>query len=201
MKKNALLVAVLGLGTLPALAQTERGSKLIGVSVGDLQYARSREQGNNYVSAALHPTLGYFVADNLALGSSLTLSYSRQKTDNGYYSTTAQYIGYGLAPFARYYFLGSGKHRVFGEVGVDFTRQDYRVKRNVTGFPEATPTKRHDNLWGYHTTLGYNYFLTPNAALEVSAGYQRFGRDELTGRRSAVDVRAGFNIFLGGPNN
>lgn len=118
MRKALLALAACGLLLPAAQAQTERGSKLLGVSVGELGYSRGKSPATySYVSAALHPTAAIFVADNLALGAAMNLAYARQKYDE---TVFFRQFGYGLAPMLRYYVPSSGRHRVFGELGGEY---------------------------------------------------------------------------------
>ncbi|WP_165822202.1 outer membrane beta-barrel protein [Hymenobacter edaphi] len=194
MQKPLLALAACGLLLPAAQAQTERGAKLLGVSVGNLSYSRTKYSGSAF-SAALHPTAAYFLADNLALGAGLNLSYGRQRSNGAQYYRE---FGYGLAPFVRYYLPGSSRHRVFGEVGADVGRTHYRGLdyRPVIGPGTWDYYTRSAGTFGYHGTLGYNFFLTPNAALEASAGYYRVAHDPIFNPRHVVDVRLGFSVLL-----
>ncbi|OON70743.1 outer membrane beta-barrel protein [Hymenobacter sp. CRA2] len=203
MKKLFLLLTATALA-LPALAQTERGTTMIGLSTGNLNYSHE-SKGNNYFSAALYPSVGRFVVDNLALGATLNLGYDRTSSQYRLSSATQREVEYGIAPFARYYFIGQGKHRLFAEAGVDFSRRQMRYNTSSPGQPDYGQ-KGSQNSIGWHGALGYNYFLTPNAALEASVGYYR-GRSEYNAggpypyyweQRSdnALKVRVGFTVFL-----
>ncbi|MCC3155853.1 porin family protein [Hymenobacter sp. 15J16-1T3B] len=184
MRKPLLLLAVFGL-TLPAVAQTERGNKLLGVSLGDLSYSHPAQRYSS-ISVALHPTAGYFVADNLALGATLNLSYARQNIND---SEFFRAWGYGASPFVRYYVVGQGRHQAFGEAGADLNWSANRG--NFFGIQQRVTESR-----GYHLSLGYDYFVTPMAALEVSAGYRHQSRNDIDYLSDGLDVRVGFNVFL-----
>lgn len=192
MRKKLLLASLLGTAlTVPALAQTEQGSKLIGVNVGNLSYRSSNQ--NNSLSAALYPSAGVFVTNNLLLGSSVSLSYYRQHFTNYFQDYRSRTFSYGLAPFARYYVPGSGRHRFFGQISAGVQRSSIWVENKS----DIGPGKQHDiyREVTYGGALGYNYFITPVAALEVTAGYGRNtnGPNPTTG---TLDVRAGFSLFL-----
>ncbi|KUG06146.1 hypothetical protein ASU33_01910 [Solirubrum puertoriconensis] len=126
---------------LPSVAQTEKGSKLIGLSVGDLNYERPNN-GYSTLSARFMPSAGVFVLDNLALGAGLDLAYSRyqfgQASNASFSDRTLQY---GLAPFARYYFLGSERHKLFGQLTASASHiSARRVTESSAG--EKTPTSK-----------------------------------------------------------
>lgn len=191
MRKPLLALAACGLLLPAAQAQTERGSKLLGVSVGNLSFQSGGYQGAVF-SAALHPTVAYFLANNLALGAKLNFGYGRQRYGA---SSTYRQINYGLSPFVRYYALGSGRHRAFVEAGGDFGWTSYRNKVNNPYYPEPE-TNRTVSTSGYHAALGYSFFLVPTAALEASAGYYRVTNDPIYSKGHVVDVRVGFSIYL-----
>lgn len=195
MRKVLLLLAACGL--LPAAqAQTERGSKLLGVSVGELRYARGKFSGASYLGAALTPTAAIFVADNLALGAGLSVAYARQRYNDDWFF---RQFGYGLAPVLRYYVPGGGRHRVFGELGGEYGRRHSRGTeyRDVIGPPPPERVRR-TSVYGYHAALGYSFFLAPTAALEATAGYYRVAHDPIYHPRNIFDVRVGFSVYLPG---
>ncbi|OON70744.1 hypothetical protein B0919_01640 [Hymenobacter sp. CRA2] len=185
--------------TVPALAQTERGAKLIGISVGDLNYQR-QDAKNTSLAAAAYPSVGWFVADNFVLGTGVELFYNRERSERiGTMFPTSfrsRTFGAGISPFVRYYFLGQNKHRVFAHAGASTTWYSYRDVTSSNG-QEGTPYTTHDNVGSYNVGLGYNYFLAPTAALEVTAGYRRSGEAGPVYRpKGSLDVRLGLSVFL-----
>jgi hypothetical protein len=190
MKQSLLLLTALGLA-LPALAQTERGTTLIGLSAGDLEF--SRRDSYRTTSLLLRPTVGRFLADNFVLGAAVELEYYRNRRGA---NSSQQVFGYGLAPFARYYLVGQGRHQVFAEAGTNLIW--YNVKQeNIPPFGSSDRSTRR--VAGYHGALGYNFFLTPTAALEASAGFRHYGKDDIRNRQNELDLRVGFSMFL--PSN
>ncbi|RTQ53681.1 hypothetical protein EJV47_02795 [Hymenobacter gummosus] len=187
MRKTLLLLAALG-AALPTLAQTERGTTLLGLTGGSLEFSRRDSYRNT--SIALHPTLGRFLADNLVLGAAVDLEYYRFRSGSNAFQRA---FGYGISPFVRYYVVGQGRHQVFAEVGSNLTW--YKV-RNENVPPFGSTSRYTSRVLGYHGALGYNFFLTPTAALEASAGYRRYGKDDVSNRRGELDVRLGFSMFL-----
>jgi hypothetical protein len=184
--KKVFLLGVCGVVCTSAMAQTTKGSKFIGVNVGNISYAHDRN--SNSIEVMLFPSAGIFLADDFLLGSSVTLSYSRLHYDNPSQDYTGRTISYGLAPFARYYFAGTTPHRFFGQASVGIARSNIKIESNGTRKYSTTDKN-------FAVGLGYNYFLTPGAALEVIAGY---GRDT-NGSNATIgylDVRAGFSVFL-----
>lgn len=196
-------ILLLGLGCAlasSAAAQTEKGGRYIGANVGNLSY--SRNDKNNSFSASLTPSAGVFVADNFLLGAGLPISYSRGHIENAFQKITRRDIAIGLSPFARYYLPGASAHRFFGQVQGAYARNSSRYKSE--GFYTASggqviatkeDQRSRDSYSSFGASLGYNYFLTPGAALEVVASYNRFdyGQYNSTG---AFGLSAGFAVFL-----
>lgn len=198
MRKLLLALAAGGL-LLPAAAQaqTERGSKLLGVSIGELNYSK-RKQASSSFSGELYPTAAYFVADNFALGANLVLSYGRIQYQD---DLSSRVFGYGVGPFARYYIPSSSRHRLFGQVGGNIQRAHTRSVRRPTPGPQEFEDQKY-TTYGYHGALGYTYFLTPTAALDATAGFYRLGQSGTNRWSNVVDVRVGFSVYLpaGGSN-
>lgn len=132
-----------------------------------------------------------FVADNFLLGATLPVGYSSYKPGNlsGDYST--RLLQYGISPFARYYIPGTSPHRFFGQLNAGIIGQTVWAPNYYDGSRDNTT----NSYLTYGAAIGYNYFLTPGAALEVSAGYSR-NDGNLGPAAGALDVRAGFSIFL-----
>ena len=180
--KKLLLLALGGLASTTASAQTEKGATYLGASLGNLRYSRTKQKDNIF-SVSLYPTVGKFVADRLLLGLTANLGYNSSEPGFDSYART---ITYGAVPFARYYFAGMDKHRFFGQLNAGIIWQNRKYK-GPFGSGESYTT----NYSTVGAALGYNYFLTPGAALEVTAGYNknRF-------YNGTFDIRAGLAIFL-----
>lgn len=185
--KKLFLLGACGILCTSAMAQTTKGSKFIGVNIGNLSYTQS--QNDSGIGVELFPSAGVFLADNFLLGSSVTLGYQRLSSDNGSFRDySRRTISYGLAPFARYYFAGTAPHRFFGQASVGIQWSNTKIELDNTRKYSTTDKN-------FAVGLGYNYFLTPGAALEILAGY---GRDT-NGPNATIgylDVRAGFSVFL-----
>src|SRR5687767_722706 len=102
MTKNLLIVfAFFLLGTFPAAAQTDRGRVMAG---GSVNFNIPTGDGDNVRQSRLEatPSIGFFVADNVALGFGLPISVSRYQDDGA--RLTRRNSSFAFAPFGRYYF-------------------------------------------------------------------------------------------------
>ena len=199
MHKYLLLLAAATLA-LPAQAQTERGAKLLGVSVGNITYNNYRDSDNAF-SAAVYPSVGWFVVDRLAVGTGVNLSYDRSRSSlvgiDGPVVRTGRTWGYGLAPFARYYFVNAEKHKLFVQASGDVTRYSIRSKIKENGQTNQGGSYSETDF-GWAAGVGYNYFVSPNVALETTVGYRRANEASYVGApaQGSLDVRLGFSVFL-----
>ena len=173
MKKYLLLAIVAMEIYSPAFSQTEKGGKMIG---GNVYLTTSARQGSNYLEFGLFPQLGFFLADNLALGPGFSFSAS----SSGDYRS----LGYGLAPFARYYF-GSSLARPFltGSAGISGNRITYQDNLQ-------TNTATH-----FRVGPGVTYFLNEAVGLEGVLTYDiSHFRGEPASR--TLNLHLGVQVFL-----
>jgi len=120
----------------------------------------------------LSPRLGYFLTDNIVVGSKVSL------TVLGIADETQ--LGYGLAPFARYYLPPlTERVYVFGGFSV--------------GFDKAPGDD--DAIWNGHLGPGMDYFLSPNVALEGLLAYSFQKTNNAPAWERAL-VRVGVQVFL-----
>lgn len=168
-----LTIATLFCATF-TFAQTAKGGMLLGGTAGfDVQF----EDPDNYVSIDLQPTLGFFVADNLAVGGTLALGYGKV----GDFSSTT----FGLIPFGRYY-LGTGNTRLFlqAQVGFQSTKTDFG------GGDDATSS---GSIFG--AGPGVAIFLNEHVAIEGLLAYNKYGGDYDS---SDLGLRFGVQAYFGG---
>lgn len=161
--------ALLLLTTLPSVAQTEKGTKLLGGN-GNISLMSGTFNGS------LNPNLGLFISDNFALGISLPLYYSGNN-DN---STKAT----GLSPFARYYF-GEGSTRIFASAALGYTHIWYSYSEN------STHSSGHVRS---SAGLGLVHFLTNQVGMEAILSYGGIHRSE--NHTGILQLNLGFQIFL-----
>jgi hypothetical protein len=149
----------------------------VGGSVGSLGY----NFGSQSFNANLHPKLGFFIFDDIAVGVGATVGLSTVKGLDKIWS-------YGFVPFARYYFpeMVSSTGRFFGEMEL--------------GISGSTGTSDASLLGGLRA--GYAQFITNNVALEGTFGYSyskaNLNRgDAITG----LGIGIGFQIYFVGAIN
>jgi hypothetical protein len=184
------VVALLSLASTTIQAQTVKGTRVLGLSAGNAVYQKT----NFYkqISATLAPSVGTFVADNLALGINVPINYSLIKHFNSPSNEARQRsMGIGVLPWLRYYLPSTKQHRFFGEFSVGGILSNSRIK--ATGFAASNFT--NVNLHA-SAGLGYTYFLTPNVGLESLLAYRLDGGTPDRFGQGALVLNLGFRVYL-----
>jgi outer membrane protein len=191
MKRNSIasfvLICLMGLSTM-ATAQTDRGSFLISASssLGYSSLSRKNEQysvgsdAGKVSTLQLNPGVGYFLANNLALGVQLSIkSYTTKQN----MSRDSESLAMILA-FSRLYF-GSGSSKPFVQGAVGIGRQEVGIKN-----------PKIENVSGYEVDGGVAIFLTPNIALEFILGYTRVtsGYSDNSSTLRGLGTQVGFSL-------
>lgn len=207
MKKNLLLLALLG-GTATAThAQTAipAGTVSLGGNVGYYRHATNAQVvGANLSSESVSsqfqiaPSVGYFVADNLAVG--LSLGYSATK--NTYTSSFANSLS-DLDPnttfrggaYVQYYKMLTDQ---FGLVGTFGGGYQYNRNINVYG-PVGSMSSNETKQKGYYANLtpGIIYFPIPKLGISATVGslaYSRLKETPTSGEPVTTNFGASFGL-------
>ena len=147
--KNIFTFLILLVSMTSLSAQIQKGTVLLG---GTVAFQNISVEGSGVTIVNLAPTAGFFLSDRFALGASLGMSLL---VNNG-----GNFTSFGLAPYARYYFNGSGKARFFGEASIGISSD------KSEGFDAL-------NTLQLGLALGADFFLNDNVAIEGSLGYVR----------------------------
>ncbi|GAB3019603.1 hypothetical protein GCM10027051_25790 [Niabella terrae] len=175
MKKLVLMVTALCMTGIMVNAQTEKGNVIVGAQLANIG-ANIRE-GSSSFNLSLSPRAGWFIKDDWAVGAEVNLNMTFQEGDDP--------IGWGIVPFARYYFPGEGfevvkKTRIFAEAGA-----------GVGG--EGTGGETTTGFRGF-AGAGVAYFVSENIALETGA---RLGLIAGSGATTLnPNINLGFQIHL-----
>ena len=196
-------------------AQTEKGKTLvalssalgIGGSGNGFAFSSNKTKSDNYnsdpikiTSFNLSPRVGYFVANNLALGAELFYSYSKQddflfEGDILFEEVKSNSIGAG--PFARYY-IKAKKLTPFIEAGVVFGR----AKSSISDFSE-----NEFGLFNFGGGAGIAMPLGKKVSFDALLGYTHFETKQKEDNPSNVrnisnnfSLNLGFSVYLGQGN-
>lgn len=204
--KAALTILILLLTSLSAThAQTEKGRWQVGVGVGNLSY--NQQAGGKSFSAGLSPSAGYFVADNLLIGTGIPLSLSTSKLTSVPYSTKSVTTGIGLSPFIRYY-LGNAMLKPYLGASYSYSSNHYKYKTFIgdvsgTGYSSIlSPTIGVAYFINRYVALnaGLNYTIQTTEAKYLDYGALSQSRPALVNSKSdykLLSLVIGFQLFLG----
>ena len=192
--KQFFLLAALALGAAEARAQSiAAGTVSLGGGIGYSSYTnKSSSQGFNGTpfsaetkgsQFSFSPSVGYFVADNLAIGLSLGYSSSR----NGYttYTPSSNFVPKELdprtrlqvGPYVQYYKMLTEQFGVLGTLGAGYQNLRYQTYSG-----NNNPVIVDYKASGYYASLtpGIVFFPIPKLGLTASIGslgYSRFNNE------------------------
>lgn len=166
--KKTFVAALLIIGT-QGFAQIEKGTLLAGG-------AFSLRTTKNNSQFSLNPNIGFFVANNFAVGAGLSINFSKQ----GEIKTTEL----GVGPYARYY-VGKGNTKPF-----IVAEANYLTATNKTGDIKNTSTGV-----GYLLGAGFAAFVSDMVAVEGLAGYNYSDFNGTSGS-GGFAMRLGFQLYF-----
>jgi len=193
MKKIIVSILMVAVFTTIIQAQTVKGTKVVGGGLElqietDHDYAESETKTTNF---SLIPSVGYFVADNLAVG--INLGYSTSKTEYTILNNTntSKSSGFGVGPFARYYKHTSNEDfAIYGQVSALF------------GFGKNTDTNDNEtksSSMDIALSPGLVYFFNEHWAVELGfrgIGYYKQDPDKDTDDDENSTFQIGLNSLM-----
>lgn len=178
MKTIKLFFIATFLFAFSANSQITKGNWMVG---GDASYTNSKViNTNNEIigsgnSISVFPDIGYFVLDKFALGLNGNFNYGKS---NGSPSN----IGFGIGPFARYYFLKTEK------------RVNLLTEANYNYYSSKTQGVDSTNGSSYRLKAGPVIYFNSSVALEMSLNYVSAKFSNYTSKYFTVGF--GFQIHL-----
>jgi len=171
MKKIALVFLLMC--SVKAFSQTEKGAVLLG---GALSFQTT----SNNSSFVLNPNIGFFPANNFALG--LTTSYNYSKQGN------IKSNQLGIGPFLRYY-VGKTQTKPFIT-----TEAGYLYNKVETPLLESST-----NGFGFLIGLGFAAFINETVAVEGLTGYNYSDFSDASSA-GGFTMRFGFQLYFNKKN-
>ena len=193
--KIAFFIPVFFVVSLPANAQFKKGMRMAGASLGSIFF----NSGTGDVSypaptlgftskttsfgVNLAPTMGWFITDHTAVGISLNINPTSNKTTYEGGGTTYQEdkvngFNFGFGGFARNYFKSSSSFMPFGQFGINMGISSQKTEGFFYGGsgPGAYKiTYDGKSSGGFFANaglvLGMTKMITPHTGLDVSFGY------------------------------
>lgn len=174
---HALLITAI-LFTITTNAQITKGNWMVG---GDASYTNSKViNANDKIigsgnSIRVFPNIGYFIIDKFSLGINGNFNYGKS---NGSPSN----IGFGVGPFARYYFLKSEK------------RINLLTEVNYNYYTSKTQGFNSTNSTSYRFKAGPVIYFNSSVGLELTLNYGSNKFDTYTS--NTFQIGLGFQIHL-----
>jgi len=186
-------------------AQFSKGNILIEGGLGNLSLSNnkthneevgspdSRNEGSGF-KISIFPRIGYFVTNNLVVGTTLGIGFSSNKSKS--FNSTMGYKEYeskfssatlDLLPFVRYYFPGKNiKTRLYGQIGggvnlalsAKYTSENFDNNGKVVGTYKTNYAKKPFTVSG-EALVGLNHFISQNVAVNAALGYN-YSRSTMT---------------------
>jgi hypothetical protein len=135
MKLKLVITIALSAFTLSTIAQTEKGTFLLGGSISYASSTNKVEHTSDYSKShayTISPKMGYFIENNFAIGTKLQFSRNKNRYST---SVTVDQNGsqrlidqgtetntYGISPFARYYVNITEQLKFYAEFEMSFER-------------------------------------------------------------------------------
>ena len=201
-RKSGLLITCLLIIT-STFAQMQKGDFLIGAGTNlDFSSLSSQYSNDSYESDILktnsfelNSRLGYFLANNFAVGLDLLKTNETEKEDGDVYKTNAFAVG----PFARLYF-GTSNVKPFIHSGLGFgnTKIEYEFS-NIHYSDDSVKS----SLLTFDIGGGVSFILSPKVALELGISYGNANskftnhyNEETTNKIKGIGSNLGISILL-----
>lgn len=184
--KKVILLSVVFATSYIAIAQRDKGYWLAG---GTISYMKTKLKPSEtqYSTFTGTPGVGYFLIDKVASGLSFHSSIFATKSRTGEETKRNEFA---FGPFARYYFLNSGRFDFFVDGSVQFG------SAKLSGSNTST---EHENLFIYRFAAGPVFYFIPNVGLELNIGYQstRYSpTNNETSWNNSIVFAIGFQVHL-----
>lgn len=174
MKKvilSALAVMTFGFANAQDKTDSEGFSKGDVFVSGSIGISSSKTGDFKENTFSFSPRAAYFIDDNIALG--LALGYETQKIEAGASATNTQ-TSFGA--FGRYYITPASKFSLFGQLGVDFTSNDFEFGVDSDG--DLVVLDGESKGFNVAFAPGFNYFVSDKFAIETSIGVLGYSSDD-----------------------
>lgn len=156
MKKTLLTLAAIAGLTIAANAQTEQGKFIVGGQVGfETSKVKDTDVKNN--SFSINPTVGYFVSDNIAVGTGIGYSWAKAETNE---NNSVKNDAFKVSPFVRSY-SGNGPFKFFAQLSVPMA-----WGKTTTETSNSSNEVKFES-YGAELAPGFAYFPTSKIGVEL----------------------------------
>ncbi|WP_143883594.1 outer membrane beta-barrel protein [Chryseobacterium binzhouense] len=191
MKKILLAAAVVAFGL--SNAQIAKGTTYVSGVVG-YSSTENNNDDTKVENFAVVPTVGYFVAPNLAVGLGVGYASASEKEtfQNGFDKYTQS--AFVVEPFVRKYWTLGDKLYIFGQLSVPMQFGNEKMEENLNN--TTVSNKVNYNSFGVSVKPGLDYFLNKNWTIEATIG--EFGYNtskyDVDGAKNVNNFNFGLNL-------
>ncbi|MBE8715252.1 outer membrane beta-barrel protein [Sphingobacterium hungaricum] len=154
MKKFLLTITAIAGITFASQAQTEAGKTMIG---GSIRFSTTSEKDSDEKenSFSIEPQIGYFVANNIAVGTRIGYGWSKDESGSGQETINNSF---SVSPFGRIY-QGGGPVKFFGQLSIPISWRKAKLNDDEVGT---------NSSYGVALSPGLAYFPTERIGIEFS---------------------------------
>lgn len=184
MKKVLLtLTAIAGL-TIAANAQTEQGKIMVGGQIG-FETSKVKDTDHKDNSFSINPTVGYFISDNLAIGTGIGYNWSKSEGDK---NNSIKFDAFQVSPFVRKY-SANGPVRFFAQLSVPMAWGTQTVETS------SIEKKNKFENYGVELAPGLAYFPTSKIGIELKVrglyyNYSKNKTEDITTNTFGLNVNS-----------
>lgn len=188
MKKLVLSLIAVSALAFSTQAQTEKGNFMIGGNVGfNSEKTDGAEKAD--LSLSLVPSVGYFIDNNLAIGTGI--GYQFDKSYNATAINSVKTQAFVVSPYARYY-AGSEQFKFFGQLSVPMSFGNTKVSTDSGNNYFKTG---NNNSIGVALSPGIAFFPSKKVGIEFSVNGISYNDNTLENRNGEVITgNKNFNI-------
>ncbi|WP_028980511.1 outer membrane beta-barrel protein [Sporocytophaga myxococcoides] len=177
MKKQLLSIALL-LASLTSFAQLEQGKLLLGGRIGISSTSPNTVNGGTTVDGVkttsyfVTPAIGYFIAENFALGLNIGFGGYTEKTpaNAGTPELKDKNPYFLIGPFGRYYKKFGDNFAVFGQAAIDFRFGKNKNETYNAFFNRIETTENKTSYFSPNIRPGIVFFPYSKVGIELLVG-------------------------------
>jgi long-subunit fatty acid transport protein len=190
MKKVILSIALLSGIAFTTQAQTEKGKFIIG---GNVSYSTLKSDADGAKAShefSIVPNVGYFVSDNIAVGTGI--GYLSSKASHA--SLTGKQEAFVIAPFGRYYTPIANNFKFFGNLSVPMA---FGTTKAIDGDLKVGDKNGNSTSIGVALSPGFAYYPSSKIGIEFAfngISYINQSFEDANGNKLKGEGGDGFSI-------
>ncbi|MFB5946668.1 outer membrane beta-barrel protein [Albibacterium profundi] len=188
MKKLLLSIALLGGVVLTSQAQTDKGNFILGGTVSYNTVKSDASGANSAYDFSVAPNVGYFVDDNIAIGTGI--GYQTSRLDEA--SNVGKTEAFVVAPFGRYYTPIANNFKFFGQLSVPMA---FGSVKAINEDLETGDKTGSSTSIGVALSPGFVYFPSDKVGLEFAVNGLSYNNYSIEDGDGNTVEGAGYDSF------